>query len=105
MEINEFIHSLPEKVNSEAIAGHNTVFHFDIDGESGGEFTVSIENGVIKTEDGLHGDAKCVVKAKVETLKSVLKGDTNPMTAVFTGKLKISNPGEMLKYAKIFGLM
>jgi hypothetical protein len=27
------------------------------------------------------------------------------MMAMMTGKLKISNPGEMLKYAKMFGLM
>jgi len=27
------------------------------------------------------------------------------MLAVLTGKVKISNQGEMMKYAKIFGLM
>ncbi|MBK8429598.1 MAG: hypothetical protein IPL27_28240 [Lewinellaceae bacterium] len=35
----------------------------------------------------------------------MLSGDLNPMMAMMTGKLKISNPGEMLKYAKMFGLM
>lgn len=105
MNIGDFIHNLPNKVSSEAIAGHNTVFHFDISGDSGGQFTVAIEDGMMKTSEGLIGDPKCVVKSKVETLASVLKGETNPMTAVFTGKLKISSPGEMMKYAKIFGLM
>ena len=35
----------------------------------------------------------------------LLNKDVNPMMALLTGKLKISNQGEMLKYAKIFGLM
>ena len=105
MNINEFIKTLPEKVNQDAIAGHNTRFHFDIAGEEGGQFTVSIDDGIMNAQEGIHGDAKCVVKAKAEHLSSILKGEINPMTAVFTGKLKISNPGEMMKYAKIFGLM
>ena len=34
-----------------------------------------------------------------------LPSKVNPMMAMMTGKLKISNPGEMMKYAKVFGLM
>lgn len=105
MSAKDFILGLPEKVNSAAIEGHNTRFHFEIEGEGGGEFTVAIDEGDISAAEGLEGEPSCKVKAKSEHLMAVLKGDMNPMTAVFTGKLKISNPGEMMKYAKIFGLM
>lgn len=105
MKARDFILSLPDKVNASAIEGHNTRFHFDIDGEDGGQYTVAIVDGSISAEEGLNGEPSCTVKAKTEHLAAVLSGDMNPMTAVFTGKLKISNPGEMMKYAKIFGLM
>ncbi|HNG90458.1 MAG TPA: SCP2 sterol-binding domain-containing protein [Saprospiraceae bacterium] len=51
------------------------------------------------------GEPSCTVRANTETLTKLLSRDLNPMMAMMTGKLKISNPGEMLKYAKIFGLM
>jgi len=38
-------------------------------------------------------------------LKKILKGELNPMMALLTGKLKISNQAEMLKFAKALGWM
>lgn len=105
MTAKEFVLGLPEKVKPETLEGLETVFHFDIDGEGGGQVTVKVADGNCVAEEGLVGDAKCVVKAKDENLMKVMRGSINPLMAVLTGKLKITNQGEMLKYAKIFGLM
>ena len=105
MTAKEFLIGLPEKVSKDAIDGVNTLFHFQLDGEEGEHVTVGIKDGVAYSKEGLEGEATCVVRAKSDNLLKVLKGDLNPMMAVLTGKLKISNQGEMLKYAKIFGLM
>ena len=51
------------------------------------------------------GTPNCVIKAKEKNLLSLLRGEMNPMMAKFTGKLKISNTSEVMKYAKLFGLM
>ena len=50
-------------------------------------------------------EPKCVVRATGDNFVGLASGDLNPMMAVLTGKVKITNQGEMLKYAKIFGLM
>lgn len=105
MTAKEFLMGLPNKVAPEAIEGVNTLFHFDLDGEDGENVTVGIKDGQAFAVEGLDGEATCVVKAKSDNMLKILKGDMNPMMAVLTGKLKISNQGEMLKYAKIFGLM
>ncbi|MGA1583626.1 MAG: SCP2 sterol-binding domain-containing protein [Saprospiraceae bacterium] len=42
--------------------------------------------------------------ASAATLGKVISGNMNPMMAVMSGKLKISNLTEMMTYAKIFGL-
>ncbi len=103
MDIQKFLENLPNKVKPEVVEGMTSRFHFDVAGA--GQFTVNLDNGKLDVSQGLHGSPNCVVTASAETLQKVLKGEQNPMMAMMTGKLKISNPGEMLKYAKIFGLM
>lgn len=105
MTAKDFLLQLPEKVKPDALEGLETTFHFDIDGDGGGQVTLHVKDGQCLAEEGLQGEAKCVVKAKESNLMNVMKGKINPLMAVLTGKLKISNQGEMLKYAKIFGLM
>jgi len=105
MSAKEFLMTLPERVNKAAIEGHNTVFHFILKGDEAKEVTLTINDGELIAEEGLCGDPKCTVKSTEENLMKLLNKDLNPMMAILTGKLKISNQGEMLKYAKILGLM
>ncbi|GLR19994.1 SCP2 sterol-binding domain-containing protein [Portibacter lacus] len=105
MTTKEVLMNLPKKVSPDAIEGVNTLFHFNLDGDDGENVTVGIKDGVAYSQEGLEGEPTCVVRAKSDNLMKILKGDMNPMMAVLTGKLKISNQGEMLKYAKLFGLM
>jgi len=102
-DIKEFLFALPAKVAPEALEGHNTLFHFDI--ANSGQYTLHIDEGKMNVTEGFNGNATCKVTASAETLGKLLSGDINPMMAMMTGKLKISNPTEMLKYAKMFGLM
>lgn len=105
MTAREIIEALPVKVVPEAIDGHNTNFHFDLAGDGGGEMTVRIDDGVVSVADGLIGDPKCTVRGNADDFVKLAQGDLNPFMAIMTGKVKISNQGEMIKYAKIFGLM
>lgn len=105
MTSREYLNALPSKVSPDAIEGLETIFHFDLEGEGGGKFTVRVADGKVDVSDGLNGEPKCVVRANEETFNKLISGDLNPMMAVLTGKVKISNQGEMLRYAKLFGLM
>lgn len=104
MNATEFLMSLPERVRKEALEGHTTRFHFILK-DTEKEVTLAIQDGELIAEEGLVGDAKCVVKSTEENLMKLVNKDLNPMMALLTGKLKISNQGEMVKYAKILGLM
>jgi putative sterol carrier protein len=103
IDAKEFLLSLPSKINPDAVEGLSTLFHFDI--ADSGTFTVKLDNGKMEVSEGLTGEPNCKVSTSAETISKVLSKDLNPMMAVMSGKLKISNVGEMLKYAKIFGLM
>ncbi|MCP4443568.1 MAG: SCP2 sterol-binding domain-containing protein [Aureispira sp.] len=106
MTAKEFILNMPNKINPEAMEGKgDTVFHFKVSGDGGGEFTAKAENGEFSVVEGLEGEAKCVITTSDKILSEILEKKRNPQMAVFTGKLKISNLGEMMKYAKPLGLM
>ncbi len=105
MTATEFIHRLPARATPEALEGVETNFFFDISGEGGGQYTVIAQDGQLQVLDGQQGETKCKVTAKSDDFMSVIRGDSNPMMAVMTGKVKISNTGELLKYAKLFGIM
>jgi putative sterol carrier protein len=105
MNTAEFLKGLPAKVNPASIAGLETIFHFDIDGSQGGQYTIEVKDGKVNVADGLQGEPRCTVRASDENFINLATGELNPMMAILTGKVKISNQGEMLKYAKIFGLM
>jgi putative sterol carrier protein len=105
MATRDILYSLPQKVSPSAIEGLETIFHFDIECDEGGQYTVQVKDGQVLVNDGFLGEPKCVVRTSDKNFIGLIKGDINPMMAVLTGKVKITNQGEMLKYAKIFGLM
>ncbi|MFM2267289.1 MAG: hypothetical protein RL757_730 [Bacteroidota bacterium] len=105
MTTKDFLLSLPEKINPAALEGLATCFHFDISGDDAAQMTINVADGKCEVTEGFSGEPKCVVKASNDDFLNIVTGKMNPMMAVFTGKLKMSNQGEMLKYAKIFGLM
>jgi putative sterol carrier protein len=103
IDAKEFLMNLPAKVKPEVLEGQSTLFHFDI--ADSGQFTVQIADGKLSVAEGFSGDPSCTVKTSADAFSKLLSGDLNPMMAMMTGKLKISNPGEMMKYAKMFGIM
>lgn len=106
MTAKEFLYTLPEKANKGVLNNvDDTTFHFDLDGDGGGQFTMKLRDGQLSLEEGLNEEAKCVVKAKTDNFMGLATGKLNPMMALLMGKVKITNQGEMLKYAKVLGLM
>ncbi len=103
MTAKEFLMGLPTKVDPAALEGEETRFHFEIEGE--GDVTLAIEDGKLLADEGKSGEPSCVVKANGKNFLKLVQGDLNPMMAILTGKVKISNQKEMIKYAKLFGLM
>ncbi len=105
MNIKQFLTSLPEKVHPAAIKDVNTLFHFDMGDGPDDKYTVEVTDGNVKVTEGLNGDPKCTVKASEDTLTRLINKDLNPMTAMMTGKIKISNIGELMKHAKTLGIL
>ena len=83
----------------------STTFHFDFSEDNGGQVTVNLEEGKVNVSEGFTGTPSCTIKCTDENFKKILKKELNPMMAMLSGKLKISNQSEMLKFAKVLGWM
>ncbi len=88
-----------EKVNADS------VFHFKISGEEGGEYTVTIKDKQLRVRTGLHQEPKCEISASDINFKNILLKISNPGIALANGKLQITNVAEVLKFAKPLGLL
>ncbi len=102
MTAKEFLQTIPSKVKPEDNKDLNTALHFDLNEE---QYTITVENGEASLHDGLIGEAEVTLKAKPDDFVQIASGEMNPMTAMMFGKLKVSNPGAMMKYAKLLGFM
>lgn len=99
----EIISSLPSRFKADKVDEDlDIVFHFELSGDDGGEFTVHIKDKTCTIEEGLIGEAKCTVKAKAKTYAEVELGKTNAQMAFMMGKVKVSNLNAMLKFADCF---
>lgn len=54
MTAEEFFTNLPSKANPEALAGMNTVFHFNLD-DGAIQKTISVTDGIMDIQYGLIG--------------------------------------------------
>jgi alkylation response protein AidB-like acyl-CoA dehydrogenase/putative sterol carrier protein len=98
----EIIRSLPNRFRPEKAEGFDAVFHFDIAGNNGGQYTVEIKNQTCQVHIGFQGEATCRVTAQDSVYEDVELGRTNPQMAVMMGKIKMNNLGAMMKFAGLF---
>lgn len=102
MTLTDYFNSLKEKVSPADLQGIDTKINFDLKGKN---MFVTVKDNQIDVSEGVADGAEVNITVKEDDLLSIIQGNTNPMMAMMMGKLKISNPGAMMKYAKILGLM
>ncbi|MFP4500143.1 MAG: SCP2 sterol-binding domain-containing protein [Candidatus Hydrogenedentota bacterium] len=101
--VAQFFEEVPSRVDKEKTQGMNAVFQFNITGDGGGEWNVSIADGNVEVNQGTHDSPSITLTATSEDFLSIVSGQLNGQTAFLTGKLKIQ--GDMtlaMKLASIF---
>lgn len=100
--VAELFAGMPARLKAAEAAGKNSVFHFDLSGEDGGQYTVKVEGGACTIESGLNGEAKCAVSATAADFMDIELGKLRPEMAFMMGKIKISNLPEMMVFMQLF---
>lgn len=102
MTAKEIVLGLPARLKTEEAAGQTGNFQFKLEGDTGGEFTVTVADGQCTVQEGLHGEADCVISSLASDFEDAELGRVNRQMAVMMGKIKISNLGAMLKFIGMF---
>lgn len=99
---SEILKSLPARFKADKAEGFDAIFHFDISGSNGGQFTVTVKDKTCTVTDGHQGEPTCKVTTQDSVYEDVELGRTNPQMAVMMGKIKINNIGAMMRFAGLF---
>lgn len=98
----EIIHSIPLRIKKDKAANYSTVFQFDISGDNGGQFTLTVTNGEASVEEGLTGTPECVVTTDAKVYEDIELGRMDPTMAFMGGQIRVTNIGAMMQFAKYF---
>ena len=99
----DIILSLPTRVKTDKVeADVDMTFHFDFSGETGGQFTAVLKDKQCTVQEGLIGEATCVISAKASDYEDIELGRANPQMAFMMGKIKASNVMAMMQFIGYF---
>lgn len=98
----EIILSLTDRFRPEKAIDFQTIIHYDISGQNGGKYTITIENGKCKVEEGHQGEAKCLVNVADKIYEDLELGKLNPQMAFMNGEIRVSNLDEMMNFTRMF---
>lgn len=98
----EIILSIPLRIKKDKAADYSAVFQFDIAGENGGQFTLTVDKGNATIDEGLIGTAECVVTTDAKVYEDIELGRMDPTMAFMGGQIRVTNIGAMMQFAKYF---
>ena len=94
--------SMESRVRPEGVAGITANYGYKITGTGGGEWTVSVKNGVVKVLEGIH-DPIVTSTISAKDWIAVTLGKMDGMTALTSGKLKVDGDiGQLVKATQFF---
>ena len=89
---------------SDKAQGVDAVVQFELTGEGGGEYYMTIKNGAATVTQGKAASPKMTLTADAKDYADIATGKLNAMQAFSSGKLKVG--GDMMfamKFASLFG--
>ncbi len=77
-------------VDPAKIAGIDAVILFDLSGEGGGKWTLTLADGTAKVEEGETASPSMTLSMNAADFVSMASGELNAMAAFMQGKIKIA---------------
>jgi len=100
--VNEVFQRMPEVFSATAAQGLDAVFQFDIQGEGGGAWNVTVRDGACVVEEGMHDAPRVTITMKAENWLALVNRQLNGVQAFMTGKLKVG--GDLMLAQRIYEL-
>jgi putative sterol carrier protein len=94
---------MPTRFNKEAAKGLNAVYQFDLSGDGGGKWHVTINNDSCQVNEGAAASPSITISMTAQDYLDMLSGKLNGQMAFMTGKLRIAGDmGLALRMQSLF---
>jgi putative sterol carrier protein len=101
--VQEYFATLDQRFVSEACKGVEAIFQFQLSGDTGGTWHVSVNDGSFEIAEGAHDKPTTTIKMKEGDYVKMVNGKLNGSMAFMTGKLKVTGSIPMAqRMQKIF---
>jgi putative sterol carrier protein len=87
--VSEALQAIAQDVDAASLAGLNTVALFDLAGEGGGQWTMTIDDGDISVAEGKTEPPKLTFKMEASDFLDMTSGSLNPVMAYMQGRIKV----------------
>jgi len=98
-DVKEVFTKMPEVFDPGAAQGTDAVFQFNITGEGGGNWNVTIKDEACQVQEGSHDAPTVALTMSAETWLGIVNKELNAMQAFMSGQLKAS--GDVMLAQKI----
>ncbi|HEY6262702.1 MAG TPA: SCP2 sterol-binding domain-containing protein [Nitrospiraceae bacterium] len=88
--VKDFFQRLPGLLDSGAAEDLDAVYQFDLSGAQGGQYVLTIRDGVCQVTEGVHADPHVVLSMAGEDCIKVLTGQLSGKAVAMSGRLKVS---------------
>ena len=88
MDVKEIFNKMPGAFNANAAQGVDAVFQFDISGDGGGQWNITIKEGSCEIQEGFHDSPNVTLAMSGDTWLAIVNRETGGMQAFMSGKLK-----------------
>ena len=89
-DVKEVFNKMPEAFNPSAAQGLDAVFQFDVTGDGGGNWNITIKDGACQVQEGTHDSPTVTLSMSAETWLGIVNKETNGMQAFMSGQLQAS---------------
>ena len=101
--VREIFENMPDHFQSEKAGDFDATIQFDLSGEDGGLWYVTIADGNAAVEEGRADDPKATIRMAADDYVAMMTGDLNPMNAFMMGKVKVEGDlNSVMKFQTLF---
>jgi putative sterol carrier protein len=88
--VKHYIETLPERFQADASKGVHAIFQFELSGDEGTTFHVSVDDGTMKVADGLAPSPTTTIKMNAVDYVKMVNGKLSGTMAFMKGLLKVT---------------
>jgi putative sterol carrier protein len=105
MSVAEIFSSMSDNFNAEKAGGLNATVVFELSGDDGGAWSVSVADGKCDVQEGAVDNPTATIKMSASDYEAMTSGKLNPMMAFMSGKIKVDGDlNTVMKFQTLFGM-